>query len=91
MLLMLARPSVAGATLVLFVVTASLAVYFGRVGAVLLAGVSLSWLMVNAPMEGRTLFVLSYTHGVTEADLASIAGFAMAVVVWFIPPRRPPK
>lgn len=50
-----------------------------RLGAALVLGaLALIWLPVNSPVEGRTLFVLSWNHGVTEADLLTVLALAWA-------------
>ena len=49
--------------------------------AVLTAALSAVWLPVNnGVLEGATLLTLSEDHGVTVADLASVAGAGLAVV-----------
>jgi hypothetical protein len=41
------------------------------------------WFRVNGPVEGKVLIVLSYNHGVTVADLLSVAAVLLAaVLVW---------
>lgn len=45
-------------------------------GLVVLAGV---WVLVNKPVEGPTLLVLSPSHGVTFADLLSLVALGVAV------------
>jgi hypothetical protein len=55
---------------------------------VLLALVSLGWLLVNGPVEGDVLWKLDAAHGLTVADLFGLAGLAIAVLVQFSP-RRP--
>lgn len=50
----------------------------GRAGAVLLAAVSLAWLLVNKPVEGVILFSVTATHGLVGADLAGLVGLALA-------------
>jgi len=71
----------AGLVLALLVVTAALAARWGRAGGVLLAGVSLVWLLVNRPMEGTTFWVVGRTHGLTAAALAGLAGLAIAALI----------
>ncbi|MCW2809832.1 MAG: hypothetical protein JWP61_290 [Friedmanniella sp.] len=46
----------------------------------------LTWLLVNHPVEGRVLVIITPTHGLTTADLPSMAAFVLAaLLVW----RRP--
>jgi hypothetical protein len=54
--------------------------------AVLLVVGAFVWVMVNGPVEGRTLIVFDPSHGLTEADVPSLAAVVVAVaLVW---PRR---
>jgi hypothetical protein len=69
---------VAAVVLVGLVLSAGLAGMLRFGGVVLLAAVSLLWLLVNGPMEGPVLVVLSPDHGITGADLAGCAGLALA-------------
>lgn len=50
------------------------------------------WLLVNGPLEGPTLVTFDVKHGLTVADLLSLAAFALAARLWFVPvgawPRR---
>ncbi|UYF96823.1 hypothetical protein OCS65_07725 [Rhodococcus aetherivorans] len=39
---------------------------------------SFLWLPLNGPLEGRVLYVLNPGHGLTESDLLSFVGFAIA-------------
>jgi hypothetical protein len=50
----------------------------------LLAAMSVGWLLTNGPVEGATLIELSTSHGVTVADLATVAAWAtvMSARVW---------
>ncbi len=57
----------------------------GRTGALVLCALSLLWLLVNKPMEGRTLIVVSETHGLTGADLAGLTGIVLALVLLAFP------
>ncbi|WAC56776.1 hypothetical protein [Gordonia sp. SL306] len=50
----------------------------GRWSATVLVVVAGAWIVFNGPLEGRTLFVLSARHGVTEGDVLSVVGFAIA-------------
>ena len=45
------------------------------VGLAAAAGV---WVLVNGPVEGRVLLVLSPEHGVTVADLPALAALIVA-------------
>ena len=69
-----------GAALVLvaLVVLAAAGRRLGWWGAVSLAGVSLLWLLLNAPMEGAVLVHFTDAHGLTAADLAGFAGLLIA-------------
>ena len=49
--------------------------------AVLLVLAGLVWLRINEKIEGRILLTLSPNHGITVADLLSVAMFAGAVVL----------
>jgi hypothetical protein len=59
----------------------------GRTGALLLGALSLLWLLVNKPMEGRTLVVFTETHGLTGADLAGLTGLLLAAALIVFPHR----
>jgi len=39
------------------------------------------WLLVNKPLEGPVLIVVSRGHGVTLSDLLAPAGMALAIAV----------
>jgi hypothetical protein len=69
---------VAALVLAGLVLTAGLSGRFGMAGAVALAGMSVLWLVVNGPMEGPTLVVLTRGHGITGGDLAGLAGLGLA-------------
>lgn len=73
---------IAGLVLAALVVAAALAPLLGRPGAVLLAAVSVLWLLVNGPLEGEVLVSFNDDHGLTSADLATVAGLGVAVWVW---------
>ena len=58
-----------------------------RIRRVLLAGLlvlaGLVWLRVSQGLEGPVLLVVTPEHGLTTADLLSLAAFAVAVIlVW---------
>ena len=48
--------------------------------AISLAVVSLLWLFFNAPIEGRTLYVVDANRGLTESDFMTVAGLVLAAV-----------
>ena len=73
-----ASPGVALLVLVVLVVTAVTAIRGSRLAALALVPLSLAWLVVNAAFEGPTLVALSWSHGVTAADLISLACLAVA-------------
>ncbi|MEX0426819.1 asparaginase [Nocardioides sp. DS6] len=73
---------VAPLVLVLLVLAAGLAHLVGRTGALLLAVFSVLWILVNGPMEGPVLLSFGAGHGLTGADLAGVAGMALAAYVW---------
>ncbi len=51
--------------------------------AVLLVLAGLVWLRINGQVEGRVLLALTRKHGITVADLLSVAAFAgAAVLAW---------
>ena len=58
-----------------------------RALAVAVAAVGVMWVVVNKPVEGPTLLVLSRHHGVTAADLLSAAAFLIALALWVVPAR----
>ncbi|MGN6574696.1 MAG: hypothetical protein ACTHKG_03325 [Nocardioides sp.] len=64
----------AAVVLVLLVLSAGTLDRTGVPGAVVLLGLCVLWILVNGPMEGVTLVTLPGPHGVTAADLASVAG-----------------
>ena len=45
-----------------------------------LAVVSILWLFFNAPIEGRTLYVVDAERGLTESDFMTVAGLVLAAV-----------
>ncbi|MGZ6754837.1 MAG: hypothetical protein ACXVEJ_15370 [Nocardioides sp.] len=70
--------------LVALVVTAGLAIHLRRTGAVLVALVSITWLLVNKSMEGDTLLHVTRSHGLTAGDLAGLAGLGLALIAWLL-------
>jgi hypothetical protein len=57
-----------------------------RVLAGVLVVLAVVWVLVNEPVEGPTLLVLTRTHGITAADLLSVA--AVLVAIGLLLPRR---
>ena len=49
--------------------------------AVVLVVVAGIWILVNGPVEGRTLVVVTPQHGLTVADLFSLIALAVAAVL----------
>lgn len=56
------------------------------VWAVVLVVAGVVWTRVNQAVEGKVLIVFDKDHGLTLADLPSLAAFAVAV--WLLIPRR---
>lgn len=52
---------------------------WGRPGAIVLALLSIGWLLTNQKMEGPTLLSFTRAHGFTGGDLAGLAGLVIAV------------
>jgi hypothetical protein len=79
----------AAATLIAVLAAAAGCVVTRRPGAAwLLLLFCAAWLPVNRPIEGPVILRLSPGHGITLADLLSIAGFGVAaVVLWRAHPR----
>ena len=82
---------VAAVVLAGLVLAAGLSARFGLAGAVVLAAMSVLWLLVNGPMEGPTLVRLTWSHGFTGGDLAGVAGFGLAVFHGVRARRHPAK
>lgn len=79
------EPMLAVLLLAVLLGCALLAVSGDRLAALALVPLSLAWLVVvSGPFEGPTLFVLSWSHGVTASDLISVAG--LAVAAWRLAP-----
>jgi hypothetical protein len=72
------HPEVALLVLALLAVAALAATLGSRVAALALIVLSVAWLLVNGPFEGPTLVVLSWSHGITAADLISVAAVGLA-------------
>ncbi len=74
---------IAGIVLAGLVLVAGIHHRLGRAGPWALAFLSVLWLVVNDPMEGRVLLVVTDTRGLTAADLAGLTGLALAAwLVW---------
>lgn len=51
--------------------------------AVVLVLVAVVWILVNGPVEGPVLIVFTKNHGLTVADLPSLAAIGVAaLLVW---------
>ena len=72
------RGVLAAVVLAVLVLAAGMSGPYGRRGALSLALLSVLWFLVNGPMEGPTLLVVTRHHGVTGADLAGLAGLGLA-------------
>lgn len=79
-----AFPVLAVAILVALLLCAVKALRGDRLAAVGLAALSLMWVLFNGPLEGPTLLVLSWSHGLTAADLISVVGLMIAA--WRLAP-----
>ena len=44
----------------------------------MLAAISVVWFVVNGPMEGPVLIVVTAHHGLTGGDLAGLVGLGLA-------------
>jgi hypothetical protein len=62
-----------------------------RVLAVVLVVLGIVWILINGPVEGPILFKFAPDHGLTTADLLSLAAFVLAVLLWFDRTREPPR
>jgi hypothetical protein len=51
--------------------------------AVGLVAAALIWVLVNGPVEGPVLLVLAPSHGITVADLSSLAALVIAGLLLF--------
>jgi hypothetical protein len=58
-----------------------------RVAAVSLAVAAVVWLLINKPYEGPVLLVFNESHGLTLADLPSLAALVVAAALAW-PHRR---
>ncbi len=79
-----ASPALAFVILVALLACAVRTVRGDRLAAVGLASLSLVWLLFNGPFEGPTLLVLSWSHGITAADLISVLG--LLISAWRLAP-----
>lgn len=80
---------VAAVVLVGLVLVAAFSGPYGIRGAILLAAVSVLWLVVNSPMEGAVLLRLTGANGLTAGDLAGLAGLAVAGYRIYLGRRSP--
>lgn len=48
--------------------------------SIVLGLLSIAWLFLNQPLEGRILLVFSPRNGLTESDLLVVLGLGLAVV-----------
>jgi hypothetical protein len=78
----------AGLVLAGLVVAAGAAGRWGGLWLLALAVLSVSWLVVNKSVEGPVLVTVSANHGLVAADLAGLAGLALAVVLLVAGRRR---
>ena len=69
---------ISGLALVALLLAAGTSDRTGIVGVVALVALSLLWLIVNGPMEGDVIATVAPSHGLTAADLAGLAGLALA-------------
>lgn len=73
-------PTIMLAVLGCLVVALVLAIGGSRWAAAALVPLAGAWLMANQLVEGPTLLVLSWNHGITAADVLSMA--ALMVAFW---------
>lgn len=62
-------------------------IYLASAWALVAGG--LAWTRVNKPYETTVYITFSPTHGLTDADLPSLAAFAVAGVLLLLARRRP--
>jgi len=67
-----------GIGLALLVLASAIGPRFGRRGGAVIAVLSALWLLGNKPLEGGVLVVFWPGAGLTAADLAGLAGLAVA-------------
>jgi hypothetical protein len=46
------------------------------------------WVVLNGPIEGRVLYVVTPNHGLTESDLLSAVGLCIAAWGWWYSVRK---
>jgi len=68
---------VAGLVLAVLLLAAYFARGRGPAAGIVLAGVSLLWILVNHHMEGSVLVRFTVSRGLTEGDLVGVLGFAL--------------
>ena len=69
----------AAVVLVALVLLAGVSGETGLRGAIGLSIAAVAWFLVNGPMEGPILVVVSDSNGLTGADLAGVAALALAI------------
>jgi hypothetical protein len=91
---MIGSPMIVLSVLAALAVCVLVAVAGSRWAALALVPLAGTWALVNQPLEGRLLLALSWNHGVTTADLLSVAALMVAawrllppVLTWLAPPR----
>ncbi|WP_213573260.1 hypothetical protein [Rhodococcus sp. USK13] len=60
-----------------------------RVAATATVVAAVLWVFGNGPLEGRTLYEITPTNGVTVSDLLSVT--AVLIAVWACWPARSPR
>jgi hypothetical protein len=73
------RPGIVLLVLVVLLLVTVLSIRGTRWWAVALILLSLSWLVINKPLEGPILLYINRWHGLTLADLVSFVGIAVAI------------
>ena len=73
-------PMVATAVFAALILLAGFSHELGLRGAVALAAVSILWFLVNGPMEGRVLLVVTEGNGLTCADVGGLC--ALGIAAW---------
>jgi hypothetical protein len=58
---------------------------------VLLFGWTITWWLVNSPLEGRTLVRVSYNHGFTVADSIGVPALILTLVLLSVAIARRPQ
>jgi hypothetical protein len=62
-----------------------------RSGVVLLALLSLLWLLIDQDFEGHVLLSVTGKHGLTTADLVGVGGLVVAAGLWLKQRRKSAK